>query len=846
MTGPSRRARTLGDVARELRYALRSFGREPAFVAAVVLTFALAIGANAAMFGLVTRLMLAPPPGIRDAERVSHVRLRFADDGHGAFVASTTSYPTYRAVRAARGAFAAVAAMVPDTLTVGTGGDVERLAVLGASGDFFAALGASPALGRFFGTADDALPDGNPVVVLGHAYWRRVFGADRAVLGREIVIDDRPFVIVGVAPRGFNGVELGAVDAYLPLAAALRGRGGEWMTSRHMNLVTVAARLRDGTAAAAARQMATQALRDEYAAAGSASPPPAVELVPVVPGRESRQSPQARVALWLAAVSLIVLLIATANVGTLLVLRSARRRRETAVRLALGAGRGRLARQLLVESVLLAATGAAVGLLLSRWLADVVRLTLLPNLAPDEWVVHRGVLAASLVAAGAAGLAAGLAPVMQAGRTDLAAQLRSGGGHGASVRLALHGTLVGVQVALCTLLLVGAALFVRSLQRVQSQDLGFSTERLLFVTLEFRGYVSGAERDLAYADALRRVRALAVVDGATEVQGIPFGPHHIPPLSVPGMSEPPDIGGQIPIMYGATPEYLGMMGVTLVRGRLLGEGDGRGAPLVLLVNESMARTVWPGASPLGRCVRVGFATWPPAGEGNPAEGAPCRTVVGVVRDSRARSLRPERDEDRLMQYYVPFAQLPDSPGAEASRVMGLVVRVRGDVDRAAGLVRRTIHATSALPVHANARHYQELIDPQLRSWRLGATLFSAFGALAVAIAAVGLFGVVSYLVTQRTQEMGIRLALGGTRSSVARLVVGDALRLVGVGVLGGLAIALAAGPLVAPLLFQISPRDPASLGVAGLTLLGATLVAAAWPAWRAGRVHPAITLRAEG
>jgi len=288
------------------------------------------------------------------------------------------------------------------------------------------------------------------------------------------------------------------------------------------------------------------------------------------------------------------------------------------------------------------------------------------------------------------------------------------------------------------------------------------------------------------------------------------------------------------------------MGVKLVSGRLFSARDGRGAPQVVLVNETMAHTVWRDRPALGRCVRVGFGSFPPTGDGNPAESQPCREVVGVVRDSRARSLRPERNEDRLMQYYVPFDQLPETPRPDPSQVMGLIVRVNGDLDRAAALVQRTIQSTSAVRVFARTRPYQDLIDPQLRSWRLGATLFSAFGALALAIATVGLFGVVSYVVTQRTQEIGVRLALGGTGTRVARLVIGDALRMVSIGIVVGLLGALAAGPLVASMLFQTSPREPAGIAVAGTVLLAATLVAAAWPAWRAGRVQPVVALRAEG
>ncbi|HEV8495788.1 MAG TPA: ABC transporter permease [Gemmatimonadaceae bacterium] len=831
--------------ARDLKYAVRTLRCEPTFVVAVVLTFALAIGTNAAMFGLVARLMLAAPPGIRDADRLSRARFSFLSDDGDSFVASTTSYPTFRLLRAQHDAFAAVAASKPDTMTVGRSPSVSQIAILGASGDYFATLGARPALGRFFADGDDALPDGNSVLVLGYEYWQRAFAGERSALGREIVVNDQPFTIIGVAARGFNGDELAQLDAFMPLTASMRKNDGDWASNPYMNVVSIVVRLRDGVTPAAARQMVSAALRDERSVAGRLRSG-GVELVSIIPGRESRQSPQARIALWLAAVSIIVLLIATTNVGTLLSLRSARRQREIAVRIAVGAGHADLARQLLIESVLLAAIGAGVGLLLSHWFSNVIRVTLLPNLAPGEGFVDRRVLLVSIGTACLAGLAAGLAPLSQIRRTNLSAQLRSGGGQGTSGRLAFQNTFVTVQVALCTMLLIGAALFVRSLERVQSQDLGFTAANLLYVTLDFRGYVSGTERDRAYYAAAERIRPLAGVRGTTVAAGIPFGPHNIPPVSIPGMSKPFGPGVQPPIMYGATPEYLDIMGVKLVAGRLFTSADKRGTPQVVLVNESLARGAWPGKSPLGKCVRAGFGVFPPTGEGNPADLAPCREVVGIVRDSRARSLRPEGNEDRLMQYYVPFEQIPDSPRPDPSQVMGLVVRVAGDLDRTSALVQRTIHATSTVPVYARSRPYQDLIDPQLRSWRLGATLFSAFSALALGIAAVGLFGVVSYIVTQRTQEIGVRLALGGTSERVARLVVTDALRMVTIGLAIGVAGALAAGPVVASMLFQTSPHEPASIAQAALVLISATLIAAAWPAWRAGRVNPVVALRADG
>ena len=853
MTKPPSRAPALESTARDFRYALRALRREPSLVFGVVGTFALAIGANAAIFGLVSRLMLAPPAGVRDAERVAHARLRFSDaagerEGGASFVASTTSFPTFRALQSVQGAFASVAASRPDSLLVGPTATASPIAVLGVTGTYFAALGAAPALGRALDAGDDALPSGNPVVVLSHAYWQRTFAGDRAALGTQLIVDGQAFTIVGVAQRGFTGDAQAPVDLFVPLAASLRHSSNDWVNNAFMNLVTIVVRLRDDVSPRVAAEMATTHVREAPASGSGGMRLRGVELESIVPGESSRQSTQGQIMLWLAAVSLIVLAIATANVATLLTLRSERRRRELAVRVALGAERMDLTRQLLLESILLALIGTVCGLVLGRWCSEIIRVTLMPGLAASERLIDTRVLVASVIAACGAGVLAGVAPLLHSGRLDLAAQLGASGGgtHGSSIRLGLHRTLVGVQVALCTLLLVGASLFVRSLDRVQSQNLGFSTAQLLYVTLDFRGYIAGVERDLAYFDAVDRLRGQPVVTGATVAAGIPFGPHYIPPVSIPGIPWPPGGGVQIPIMYGATPDYLDMMNVQLVGGRLLTKRDGRGAPLVVLVNESLARTAWPNETPLGKCLRAGFGTFPPTGDANPAESAPCRTVVGVVRDSRARSLRPEGNEDRIMQYYVPFDQLPESPRPDNAQVMDLVVRVRGDLDAGAMAVQRTIQSTSAVPVYARVRAYQDLIDPQLRSWRLGARLFTALGALALVLAVVGVFGVVSYAVTQRTREIGVRLALGGTRVGVGRLVVGDALRMVTSGIVIGTLAALGAGPLVASLLFQTSPREPVSLSIAAAVLMAATVLASGWPAWRAGRVDPVEVLRADG
>jgi hypothetical protein len=304
-----------GDVRSDLRYAARALRRQPAFVAGVTLTFALAIGANATMFGLVSRLMLSPPPGIRDAAQVARVGFRHVTDDGSEFVMNTTSYPAFRAVASVRNAFDGVAASKVDTLTAGQGTAVSRVATLGVSSDYFQVLGASTILGRVINAGDDALPTGSRVVVLSHAYWQMAFAGDRGAIGRDILLDDKPYTVVGVSPPGFNGDGQAAVSLFMPLSALLADRGGDWITSHGMNIVSVVVRLRAGVTAAGASTVARSAMVAESAAAG-VSDAPSLDLESVVPGREARDSPQARIALWLSAVSLVVLLVAVANVGT--------------------------------------------------------------------------------------------------------------------------------------------------------------------------------------------------------------------------------------------------------------------------------------------------------------------------------------------------------------------------------------------------------------------------------------------------------------------------------------------------------------------------------------------------
>ena len=823
-----------------LRYAVRSLGREPGLALGVITTFALAVGATAAMYGLVTRLMLGAPPGVADPAQVARVVLEVRTEDGEQFPASTTSVPVFQALSRS-GAFASVAAVYPTQVIVGEGADAREVSAIAASGDYFRALRARPSLGRLFAPSDAELPASNPVAVLSYAYFRRAYGGDAGILNQTILVDGNRLTVIGVAAPNFSGDGIGSVDLFLPLGVAFRGKDPSWFTNAELNLVAVIARLAPGRSPVEAAGLAADAVRGVPTA--RAQRLGSVTLESLLPAAV-RSSPAARIARWLFGVSLTVMLIATANVGTLLLLRTMRKRRDVAVRLALGAGRGRLAGQLTLESLLLAGAGGAVGLFLSHRLSEVARATLLPTLAPTDSLVDPGVLLASVILSLGAGVVAGVAPLAFVSSRRLASDLQGAGTLGSAGRSRSQRVLVGVQVALCTVLLVGAGLFVRSLQRVQSQNLGFSPERLVFAELDFRDPLSETQQDELYRAAVRRLARSPGIRGATVVDAMPFGSFHVPPISVPGLNEPPTVGGQPPFMYGSTPEYLRLLGVSLLQGRLFDAGDRSGSPLVVIVNETMAREVWPGQQALGKCVRLGFDPTLEPTMLAPTT-LPCREVVGVVRDSRARSLRPVNREASLMQYYVPYEQLPPPPFSDMVHVHGLLVGVNGDVNRMSGVVQRLIQGALPTPVYARVRPYQDLLDPQLRPWRLGATLFVLFGGLALGISAVGLFGVISYLVTQRTKEIGLRLALGGTGAAIGRSVVTTSLRMVGIGVAVGVAIAALAGPSARAMLFETSPFDPAVLAAACVTLVVVTALAAAWPAWRAARVSPMTALRVD-
>jgi len=852
---------------RDLRYAIRGLFRSPGFTLAVVATLALGIGANTTMFGVVDTLLLRPPAGVRDAQRVARVYFRLGGTvvsiGGGSSTSPSTAFPAYEALQSVH-AFSQVAGFTDGQVSAGRGADAQPLRVRAVTASYFPLLGAGPALGRFFDSTEDRL-DGPPVLVVSHNYWMRQMGGAQDVLKRTLAIGPFVYAIIGVAPDGFTGAELDEPDLWLPVRqAAPVLAGAEALSSWNWMWIQVIARLAPGATSASAAAEAQVVYDRAPAASGGgmffAGPRPApgprqgggqqvarrappqttVLLGPIQASRGPEMSSDAKVALWVGLVAFAVLLVACANVGNLLLARGLRRRTELAVRAGLGAGRGALVRQLLVEAVVLSVAGGVAGLLVALWAGAAVRAYLTPRVAPGAGIFDPRVLAFTALAALVTGALAGLAPAWQASRTDIAAALRSSGRDLGAARGRLRSVLLATQVALTLVLLVGAGLFVRSLRHAQTLDYGLDLEHLLLAGVQQRGANISVSRqttapspegpvDPQSAQYLRmreRIQANPAVASADAMAGTPYQSAMVLSIRVSGRDTLPRIAGGGPFLMVVTPTYFATVGTRILRGRSFGDTDVKGAMPVAVVSESFARFAWPDRDAIGQCVFLG----------GPGPSASCIQVVGVSSDVRNLSVtRPT-----TMTWYLAFAQqLVPMP------LDGLVIRARGPAGLVEGQVQHALQVSEPDLPYVRVQTLTERIAPQWRSWRLGATMLTAFGLLALVIASLGLYGVTAYGVTQRTQEIGVRLALGAGRRNVVGLAVAQALRATGIGALVGVALAFALGRAVASLLFGIKPADPASLVGAVVVLLAVAALAAYLPARRAAAIDPMEALRYE-
>jgi predicted permease len=804
-------------MVQDIRYALRTFARSPALVAAAVVCLALGIGANATIFGVVDTLLFKAPPHIQDPDRVVRLYFRRHSPTFETLTSSTTGYPLYTLIRDSVHAFDAVAAFTfTQAASLGRGADARRVDLVLASASYFPLLGVRPALGRFYGVDEDRI-GGPSVAVLGYDFWKAAFGGDSGIVGRRLQLGRGSYQVVGVAPKHFTGVNLQSVDVWVPIEASTTEFSGPGALNRGSYFLQIIARLGARGRAAAERE-ATLAFRSEDVYSDRDSNAVAM-LGPVQLARGPEISQNAKVSLWLAAVSVIVLLVACANVANLLLARSLARQREIAIRLALGSGWWRLTRQLLTESVVLALAGGIAALFVTLWAGPLIRALLLPSI-PAVSAVDTRVLAFTAAVAILTGLLAGLAPAWQLRRRDLTPALKTGSGEGRYQRSRLRSVLLVGQVALTVVLLVGAGLFARSLRNVEGQDFGFDPEHTLLATMDLRAAGYGTvEMNQLQLRMLTRLEGLPGVEAAAATIGHPFGWATGCSVSVPGRDSIPQLRTGGPYCQQVTAGYFAAMGAP-VRGRAFTPAD-RSAP-VAIVNETMARLLWPAENALGKCfVR---------------SDERCHEIVGVVSDAR----RFNAVEDASMLFYVPF-----SGDSSAFFITALVLRVRGQPEDWVAPVRDAIQGTAANLPYARVTPLADLVAPSIRPWRLGSTMFGAFALLALVLSAVGLYGVLAYTVAQRTHEMGVRVAMGAQRRDVLRLMIAHGVGIAALGAGLGALIALAGGQLLSSLMFGVSPRDPLVLLGAALLPIVVAAIASCVPAWRASRVDPVVALRYE-
>jgi putative ABC transport system permease protein len=830
--GKVRRRERLEALWQDARLAVRSLAREPGLVLTIVLLMGLGIGANATMVGLVDRLLFRPPAHVADAGRVVQLSLTEKHPIFGTFTNTGLAWPDYLLARGTAG-FGHTGAFYTTPLVLGRGAEARLVTVTAATASFFPLLGAQPLSGRFFTEEEDRIGAGSPVVVISERFWRRHFGGSPAALGTSLQLGSTLFTVIGVAPGGFTGIELNAVDAWVPLAAGapeMLGPSTEWSGTRNWQWVRVIARLRPDARPEAVQPELTSRYKVEIASDPGLNQDAHFGLHPVIAGRSPEAPRSTRVAIWLSAVSFAMLLITCANVANLLLARGARREREIAVRMALGSRRRRLVFNLLLEAVFLAGMGAALALLLSHWGGLAIRRFLMPDIDWSGPPLDGRVLAIALIATLMTVLLAGLVPALQTSRPDLTGSLKAGSqGAGRSRGHArLRRSLLVFQTALSVLLLVGAGLFVRSLNRVVNLDLGFDPSGLLVASVETRGSDLTRQQRAALVERIHR-EALTFPGVASSSIGIsvPFQTRYSTRLRLPGRDTVPVLPTGSPNFSAVSPEFFATTGIRILRGRAFTPADGETSPPVMLVNQTMAKTYWPGEEALGKCVLIGGDSLPP-----------CAEVVGVVNDANTQELKQEP----TMQFYVPVKQ---AERLNLSTDRNLFFRVAGNPEQMVQPIRRAIIQAAPEVSWASVRSMESLLQPHMQPWRLGASMFGIFGLLAALVAAVGLYGVLAYSVATRTREFGIRGALGASTGTITSQILREGVRLTALGLAIGLLLALGGSRWVASLLFETSPRDPLVLGSVGLVLLMTAVVASLLPARRAARVAPAEALRGE-
>jgi putative ABC transport system permease protein len=818
-------------------YAWRSVRRSPGFTIMVVVTLALGLGVNAAVFSVLDRIYLRAPDGVASPASVQRLWFQHglpAADGK-VIVYPAANYPMYRAIVEASGDPRSLAIYDDDrSLVMGQGPDRVRVRGVFASASYFDVLGVRPALGRTYTAAEDSLGNGRHVVVISDRFWRRELAADSAIIGRVLPIEGEPYTVVGVLPPEFTGLDLQAFDVWIPLAAiparhwiVAAARDRNWWEGRNPYGFQILRRTPDR--GDAFEQRATVAVREVNRRIFPARPDTLMRVMtaPLVGRGLGELGQDMKIAARLGGVAAIVLLIACANVMNLLLSRAVNRRREIAVRLALGISRWRLVRLLTTETVLLALLAGVAAVLLGWWGGSLLRSQLFRSVVWHESALHWRVVAFAAGASVLAGIVAGIVPAFQASKPQLTRELKAGARDGAAHRSRLRGALVVTQAALSVVLLVGAALFVRSLRNVEALDIGYDVNRLVYGWADFERGQGPPEAVVAATvkEIADRLRDRPGVEAVARSFMIPMQGFSMATFFWGDGARDSSLSlqGRVPSIAAVSPEFFRATGMRVLSGSSFGE---RTDARALIVNQRAAEQLWPGRSALGQCVRF------------QSRDQPCYTVSGIVENARQNSIL---EDGPRAQFYLQLGNVPLT-GFEGTT---LVVRT-GDAGSAAAIAEMRAALARAFPsAGVRVSTMREMLADEYWPWLLGARLFTAFGLLALLVAMIGIYSTVSYGVTQRTHEFGVRVALGARLADVLRQVVGEGLRIVALGVLAGVVLALAAGKLVAAMLFGVQPNDPAVMLGVGVTLLVVAAAAALVPAWRAARVDPVRALRSE-
>ncbi len=802
----------------DLRYGARMSLKKPGVTLIALITLALGIGANTAIFSVVNAVLLRPLP-YPDSDRLVMLSTSEKDGALG-----NTGYETFIDWRERSRSFERMSVIRSWGGPLTGQGEPEMIRGLRVSADYFKLLGVSPALGRDFLLEEDR-PATRFVVVISHSLWQRRFNSDPQAVGKQLILNDQPFTIVGVMPPGFTDFLAAnfheAAEAWAPIGYDIT-QTFACRTCQHLKAI---ARLKPGVTLAQSRAEMSEIMRVMAREHPKIYASPAISVA-----RLHDQFTRAiRPALYLLLVAVgLVLLIGCANIANLLLARATERAREMSIRAALGAGRWRIVRQLLLESLLLSLAGAFAGLLLALWgtealtsLSPATMLRLQPVTADAR------VLGFTLIVSLLTGLLFGLAPAWQAARQDVQLALKESGRNSPARRQRrLREMFVVAEIVLALTLLIGGGLLVRSFMRVLDAKPGFEPRNLLTMlisTSSAKRYSDTAQVRAFYSEVIDRIKALPGVEAVGLVSNLPFGANydlsgfHIEEKPLANPAEAPSAE-----RYGVSPDYLRAMGIPLLRGRGFTEQDVANAPFVALINRTAAQRLWPNEDPIGMRIRLGSVD------------DPIRSIVGVVGDVNHYNLETAAG----LQAYVPHAQWTSS-------YMQFVVRATVDPGSLSGPARQAIHSLDPdTPIH-NVATMRQLISASIAERRFTLLLIASFAVVAMLIASIGLYGVTAYSVTQRTQEIGIRLALGARGADILRLVIGQGLRLVTLGLALGLIAALALTRLMKNFLFEVSATDPVTFAAIALSLALVALMACWAPARRATKVDPMVVLRFE-